>query len=71
MKTQDAINYYKTESALARAFTPELTRGAVNQWPKDGLMPIGRALYLEKITGGKLSVDLADYGIPTEAQTAA
>lgn len=59
MKTQDAIDYYKTQAALARAF--KLTRGAITPWVEAGRLPKGRACELEIITGGQLKVDLSLY----------
>lgn len=61
MKTQDAIDYFKTKAALAKAFTPPLTRGAITHWSNDGHLPRGRAFELQLITKGKLKVDLSVY----------
>ncbi len=61
MKTQDAINYFKTKAALAKAFNPPLTRGAITFWADDGRVPRGRAFELQMITKGELKVDLSLY----------
>lgn len=59
MKTQDAIDYYETKAALARAL--KLTRGAITPWVEAGRLPKGRACELQLITGGQLKVDLSLY----------
>ena len=59
MKTQDAIDYYKTKSALAKAVG--LTRGAITHWSNDGFVPMGRAYQLQLLTGGALKVDISVY----------
>ncbi len=68
MKTQTAIDYYKTKVALAKAVG--LTRGAITHWANDGFVPIGRAYQLQLITEGKLKVDLSVYE-DNQPQTAA
>lgn len=68
MKTQTAIDYYKTKAALAKALG--LTRGAITHWSNDGFVPMGRAYQLQLITGGALKVDPSVYE-GNQPQTAA
>ena len=56
MKTQDAIKYYGSQSALARAVG--VTRAAVNAWGDE--MPIGRQFQIEVLTSGALKADRQD-----------
>lgn len=52
MKTADAIRYFQTKSALARALG--VSKQAVAQW--GDTVPDGRAYQLQVITSGKLKV---------------
>ena len=54
LKTSDAIAYYGTKSALARAVG--VNRQAVQQWGE--YLPDDKAWYLHYITGGKINVFL-------------
>ena len=50
MKTDDAVEYFSSKAALARALG--IRKGAVSQWGYD--VPQGRAYQIEVLTGGKL-----------------
>jgi DNA-binding transcriptional regulator YdaS (Cro superfamily) len=53
MKTADAIKYFGTRTALAKALG--ISKQAVAQWGET--VPEGRAYQLQVITGGQLSAD--------------
>lgn len=57
MKTQDAIEFFGSKAAVASV--ARLSRAAVSQWGER--VPLGTAGLLEKISNGKLRVDLNDY----------
>ncbi len=57
MKKSDAIAYFGKRIALARA--AYVSPAAVTQWGE--LVPLGTAALLEKLTGGKLKLNPADY----------
>ena len=65
MKTQDAIKYFGSKAAVASV--ARLTRAAVSQW--GDRVPLGTAGLLEKISNGKLRVDLNDYRPAQEDRT--
>lgn len=65
MKTQDAVAFFGTKIALANAFTPPLTKGAVSNW--GDVIPRGRAFELQNMTNGKLKVDPSLYQKPKNA----
>jgi len=50
MKTETAIEYFKTKAALARAL--DISKSAISEW-KD-VVPFKRQLQLEQITNGEL-----------------
>lgn len=53
MKTRDAIDYFESQAALAKALG--ITTSAITQWGED--VPARRALELEKLTGGALAAE--------------
>ena len=53
MKTTEAISYFGTKAALARALG--VTRGAITRWGEEP--PIGRQHQLDRLTYGRLRVD--------------
>lgn len=57
MKKSDAIAYFGRRITLARAI--RVSPAAVTQW--GDLIPLGAAALLEKVTGGKLKFNPADY----------
>lgn len=57
MHKSEAVSFYGSQQKLASALG--IKQGSVAGWRE--LVPIGRALQLEKITGGRLKVDLALY----------
>lgn len=64
MKTVDAIKYFGSKAKLARAFATHgkpsgLARASVTAW--GDVVPLMRALQLEKKTFGRLKVDLSCY----------
>lgn len=60
MKTDDAIHYFGTAAAVARAL--QISKSAVSQWRR--FVPIGAAVRLEKITEGKLPLEIEHYPPP-------
>jgi hypothetical protein len=67
-----AVSHFGTKANLVRALqgskTPR-TKGAVSMW--EGLVPLVVALELERITGGKLKVDLALYQDAAQSKSTA
>lgn len=57
MKTDDAIHYFGTAAAVARAL--QISKSAVSQWGE--LVPLATAARLERITNGALELDLNAY----------
>ncbi len=57
MKTQDAIEFFGSRAAVAQA--ARISRAAVAQWGDQ--VPLATALFLEKISDGRLVVDVDDY----------
>jgi hypothetical protein len=69
MNTTDAIHHFGTASALATAVG--ISKAAVSQW--GDLVPLATAARLEKLTNGKLRLDMAHYPLrvsPTEQHAA-
>ena len=62
MKTKDAIAYFGSGAALATAVG--ISRAAVSQW--GDLVPLATAARLEKITEGKLALDIERYPLRSE-----
>lgn len=52
MNTDDAVEYFGSKAALARALG--IRKGAVSQW--GDTIPQGRAYQIEVLTGGQLKV---------------
>jgi hypothetical protein len=68
LKAKVLAYYDNSPVAVARAL--QITRSAVNQWPE--IVPLRRALKLNAITHGELSVDMEDYDlqpIPNESRS--
>ncbi|WP_430454943.1 Cro/CI family transcriptional regulator [Rheinheimera sp.] len=57
MKTSDVVAFYGSKTAVADAL--QVHKSAVSNWGE--LVPRGRAFELEKLTKGKLRVDLSLY----------
>lgn len=57
MKTVDAVEYFGTKAAVARALG--ISSAAVAQWGE--IVPLTSALLLERISNGALVVDFSDY----------
>ncbi len=57
MKTKQAVKVYGSEVAVARLLG--VSRQAVNKW--NGIIPLKRALTLERLSGGRLKLHLSDY----------
>jgi DNA-binding transcriptional regulator YdaS (Cro superfamily) len=60
MKTADAIQHFGTGAALAGALG--ISRAAVSQWGE--LVPLATAARLEKLTDGRLVLDIDAYAAP-------
>ena len=63
MTTNEAIAYFRTRAALARAIA--VTPGAVSQWGEHP--PIGRQYEIEVRTGGDLKADRDEVQVRAEA----
>lgn len=63
MKTADAIKFYGTKAALARALG--IKPPSIHDW--GDLVPKGRAYELQDLTDGALQVDRAAYEPQREA----
>ena len=59
MKTQTAIEFFGSAADLARAAS--VSRQAVTRWIKTGLVPIRKALDLERATARQLNASVEDY----------
>lgn len=59
MKRSVAIDYYGTAAELSRQVG--VSKSAVSQWKKKGVVPSGVAYKIESMTGGALKVDPACY----------
>lgn len=57
MKTNDAVEHFRTKAAITRALG--ISSAAVAQW--GDVVPLESALALEILTGGELSVDRSLY----------
>ena len=57
MKTCDVIQYFGSQAAAARALG--ITRSAISQWGEQ--VPLATAARLEKLTFGKLRLEIALY----------
>lgn len=60
LKAQVVAHFDDSPIAVARALG--ITRSAVNQW--GDRVPLDKALRLQAITNGVLSVDMDDYNLP-------
>ena len=63
MKTAQVIQHFGSKAAVARALG--ITPSAVNQWKE--VVPLATAARLEKITQGKLALDVDQYVKPKAA----
>jgi DNA-binding transcriptional regulator YdaS (Cro superfamily) len=66
MSKQEAILYFGTQAALARALG--IHRAAVNAW--GDAIPEGRQYQIEVLTAGKLKADRVAPRLPGHAQAA-
>jgi hypothetical protein len=57
MKTQDAISFFGSASAVAVA--ANISKAAVSQW--GDLVPLKTAVLLEHVSQGKLPANVMDY----------
>lgn len=55
MKTQDALSYFKSQSAIAQALG--INQASIAKWVKQEAIPHLRQLQLEALTGGALKAD--------------
>jgi DNA-binding transcriptional regulator YdaS (Cro superfamily) len=58
MKLEEAISPFGTQQKLAEALG--IKQGSIPSWDPDRI-PLARALQVEKLTGGKLRVDMTLY----------
>jgi hypothetical protein len=58
MRLQDAVSYFGTQNKLADALG--MSQGSMSSWKRDRI-PLARALQVEKLTRGKLKVDMSLY----------
>lgn len=58
MRLLDAVSHFGTQERLAKALGIE--QGSISSWNRE-LIPLARALQVEKITKGKLKADLSAY----------
>jgi hypothetical protein len=57
MKKSDAVRYFKTEYALAKALG--INQSAVSRW--GNLVPLKRAIQVEQLSGGAVKYDQGRY----------
>jgi transcriptional repressor of cell division inhibition gene dicB len=58
MKLSDAVSHFGTQQKLAEALG--MSQGSISSWDRDRI-PLARALQVEKITKGRLRVDMGLY----------
>jgi DNA-binding transcriptional regulator YdaS (Cro superfamily) len=58
MRLQDAVSYFGSQNKLAAALG--MSQGSMSSWDKDRI-PLARALQVEKLTRGKIRVDMGKY----------
>lgn len=58
MRLQDAVSYFGSQNKLAEALG--MSQGSMSSWDRDRI-PLARALQVEKLTRGKLKVDMGLY----------
>lgn len=58
MKLSDAVSHYGSQQKLANALG--IKQGSISSWDRDAI-PFARALQLEKLTRGRLKVDMTLY----------
>lgn len=57
MRKSEAVSYFGTQKKLADALG--IQQGSVSGW--DDLIPMARAIQIERVTGGRLKADLSVY----------
>lgn len=67
MKTKDVIEFFGTATAAAAA--AGISKAAVSQWGER--VPLGSAAVLERVTGGRLRLEMEDYRRLPDQQAAA
>ena len=58
MRLQDAVSYFGSQNKLAEALG--MSQGSMSSWKRERI-PLARALQVEKLTRGKLKVDMTLY----------
>lgn len=58
MRLDEAVSHFGTQQKLADALG--IKQGSISSWDRD-VIPLARALQIEKITKGKLKADLGLY----------
>lgn len=58
MRLLDAVSHFGTQERLAKALG--IQQGSISSWDRE-LIPLARALQVEKLTHGKLKADLSAY----------
>lgn len=64
MKLSDAVSYFGTQQKLADALN--IKQGAISSWNRERI-PFARALQVEKLTRGALTVDESQYVNPSKS----
>jgi transcriptional repressor of cell division inhibition gene dicB len=64
MRLTDAVSHFGTQQKLADALG--IKQGSISSWDRE-LIPLARALQIEKLTRGVLKADLSIYQRPTRA----
>lgn len=63
MRLSDAVSHFGTQQNLAEALG--IKQGSISSWDRE-LIPLARALQVEKITRGVLKADLSLYASPRQ-----
>lgn len=58
MRLNDAVSHFGTQQKLAEALG--IKQGSISSWDRE-LIPLARALQIEKLTRGVLKTDLSAY----------
>jgi DNA-binding transcriptional regulator YdaS (Cro superfamily) len=58
MRLQDALSHFGTQQKLAEALN--IKQGSISSWDRDRI-PLARALQVERLTQGRVKVDMTIY----------
>lgn len=59
MKLDQAVKYFKSQRKIAKILG--ISEGAVSKWTEENIIPVKRAIKLNELSNGELSVNFDDY----------